>query len=135
MATTTTTQLLYEARFPAETRYVAPTRRTVVDIARRAGTSEVVTGDVSLAVSEALTNGVMHAFAGRRPGCVSVRVQLGRDGLTIAVSDDGVGMVPRDDSPGLGLGLSLIGRVCRRFDVCPGPDGVGTTVRMTFPLA
>ncbi len=135
MATTATTRLLYEARFPAETRFVGPTRRTIVDVARGAGTSEVVTGDVSLAVSEALTNGVMHAFAGRNTGCVSVQVQVGRDGLTVAVSDDGVGMVPRSDSPGLGMGLDLIRRVCRRCDVRPGPDGVGTTVRMTFPLA
>ena len=135
MSSTATTRLLYEARFPAETRYVGPARRTVVDVARTAGTSELVTGDVSLAVSEALTNAVMHAFAGRHAGCVSVRVQAEHGCLTVAVSDDGVGMVPRSDSPGLGLGLSLIRRLSRRCDVRPGPDGVGTTVRMTFPLS
>ena len=49
------------------------------------------------------------------------------------VEDDGRGMVPRPDSPGLGLGLPLIATVSDRFETHTTPSG-GTKLCMWFRL-
>jgi anti-sigma regulatory factor (Ser/Thr protein kinase) len=53
--------------------------------------------------------------------------------IEIVVRDDGSGMAPRHDSPGLGLGLPLIRRVADGFDHRMPPDG-GTELWMRFVL-
>jgi serine/threonine-protein kinase RsbW len=64
---------------------------------------------VGIVVSEAVANAVMHAYRDSpEPGRVRVSVEVGDDALELAVSDDGVGMVPRIDSPGAGLGVPLM---------------------------
>ena len=47
------------------------------------------------------------------------------------VTDDGRGMQPRTDSPGLGLGLPTIGRLAALVDLREPPGG-GTELTMTF---
>jgi serine/threonine-protein kinase RsbW/stage II sporulation protein AB (anti-sigma F factor) len=88
-------------------------------------------GDVQLAITEAVTNVVTHAYLDGEPG--QVRVEIDEDGgaARIVVSDDGRGMQPRTDSPGLGLGLSLMATVTDRFDARADP-GSGTRVCMWF---
>jgi serine/threonine-protein kinase RsbW len=57
-----------------------------------------------------------------------------RDGrLTVVVHDEGRGMLPRPDSPGLGLGLPLIATLAESLELGTGPDE-RTEVRMTFLL-
>jgi serine/threonine-protein kinase RsbW/stage II sporulation protein AB (anti-sigma F factor) len=57
-----------------------------------------------------------------------------RDGrLAIAVRDEGRGMLPRADSPGLGLGLPLIATLAETLELGRGADDK-TEVRMTFRL-
>ena len=68
----------------------------------------------------------------RRPGKVSLCVEASDGELLIKVVDEGDGLAPRPDSPGLGLGLPLIARVADRFEVHPGPDGRGTELCMVF---
>jgi anti-sigma regulatory factor (Ser/Thr protein kinase) len=53
------------------------------------------------------------------------------DGLHIVIEDDGRGMLPRTDSPGVGLGLPLIATVSARFDTRSRP-GAGTRLSMVF---
>ena len=78
---------------------------------RRGATPEEVDA-VSLAVSEVLTNVVVHAYApDGGPGVLDVRATA-RDGrLEVVVADEGRGFAPRDDGPGLGLGLVLGARM------------------------
>jgi serine/threonine-protein kinase RsbW/stage II sporulation protein AB (anti-sigma F factor) len=52
--------------------------------------------------------------------------------LTVVVHDEGRGMLPRPDSPGLGLGLPLIATLAESLEL--GTDGGSTEVRMTFRL-
>ena len=63
-------------------------------------------GDVDLAVTEAATNVVVHAYrdraAGDAPGVLRLAVRLEDGFLHVSVADDGVGLSPRHDSPGLG---------------------------------
>ena len=58
--------------------------------------------DVKLAVTEACTNVVVHAYPDG-DGPMSVSAGLSRGALTVVVSDEGRGILPRPDSPGLGL--------------------------------
>jgi serine/threonine-protein kinase RsbW/stage II sporulation protein AB (anti-sigma F factor) len=88
---------------------------------------------VMLAVSEAVTNAVLHAYRDGRPaGRVRVRADLGDDEVHVEVADDGMGMNPRPDSPGLGLGLPTIGAVADGVEI--DDRAGGTVVRMRFAL-
>jgi serine/threonine-protein kinase RsbW len=114
---------------------VADLRRSVADFARAHGVSEPLLSDVRLALSEAVTNAVVHGFRGvGEPGSVSVFVTVtpekGR--LELTVADDGVGMAPRRrESPGLGLGLPVIARVAHQVDQRQAAGG-GTELWMCF---
>ena len=108
---------------------VAEARGSVAELARTVGGP--VQG-VSLATSEAVTNSVIHAYRGREPGRIVVRAWVEGDTIVVEVSDDGIGMVPNLDTPGLGLGTSLISQVAREATF--ESSDAGTTVRMTFDL-
>ena len=87
-----------------------------------------------LAVSEAITNVVMYAYPGRRPGMARVVARLDASGdLKIAVADDGVGLTSAP-SQGVGHGLTIIEKVADELNVVSAPDS-GTKVEMTFRLA
>ena len=107
-------------------------RHHASDFATAMGASEEMVHAVALAVSETVTNVVLHAYAGREAGDVEVRCEAAGDRLVVEVVDDGVGVAPRNDSPGLGHGLATVGAVVQALDVGPGPEGTGTTVRMCF---
>src|SRR5919202_845239 len=93
------------AELPAEPESVPELRRIAREFAQEAGASARVAADVALAVSEAVTNAVVHAFVERPPGRVALAMEAGAGQLQVSVADDGRGMQPRADSPGLGLGL------------------------------
>jgi anti-sigma regulatory factor (Ser/Thr protein kinase) len=91
-----------------------------------------VESDIALAVTEAVTNVIVHAYRDRPvPGRVVIETHAAPASLLLKIQDEGVGMAPRTDSPGLGLGLPLIERLSSHFDVRPGPRG-GTEICMSF---
>ena len=95
---------------------------------------QIVT-DIALAVSEAVSNVVLHAYRDLpRPGVVSVEADRDGDALRIFVRDDGPGIAPRANSPGLGLGLSIIACVTRALEIRARPEG-GAELCMIFDLA
>ena len=100
------------------------------EIARDVGAEEM---DVKLAVSEAVANAVVHAFRQRAPGTIRLRADRTDVALVISVADDGGGMRPNLDSPGLGFGISLITKVAK--DVTFDSSDRGTTVLMSFEAA
>jgi serine/threonine-protein kinase RsbW/stage II sporulation protein AB (anti-sigma F factor) len=91
---------------------------------------------VALAVSEAVTNAVVHAYVdAAETGEIEVIAQrVGEDCLEILVCDEGRGMLPRHDSPGVGLGLPLVATLAESFEV-QARSGGGTQVRMAFAAA
>jgi serine/threonine-protein kinase RsbW/stage II sporulation protein AB (anti-sigma F factor) len=93
-------------------------------------------GAVALAVSEAVTNAVVHAYVDApEPGEIEVIAErVGEDCLEILVCDEGRGMLPRHDSPGVGLGLPLVATLAESFEVQARAGG-GTQVRMAFAAA
>jgi serine/threonine-protein kinase RsbW len=89
---------------------------------------------IALAVSEATTNVVLHAYRERDvPGAFTLELDIAAGSLLIDVRDDGVGMGPRDDSPGMGFGLPLIARVADAHGFLP-TEGGGTWLAMRFDL-
>jgi serine/threonine-protein kinase RsbW len=110
-------------------------RNAVLALAEERGMTKAARADVALAVSEACTNVVMHAYIdARAPGSLTVEASHHDGELVVAVRDEGRGMLSRPDSPGLGLGLSLIGRLSHRVEI--GRNGAcGTEVRLTFLAA
>ncbi len=123
-----------EWRLPAEPASVPLARHGVTDFAREHGAGETLAADVALAVSEAVSNAVVHAFRAGAPGTIEVSAALERDRLVVGVTDTGEGMHARTDSPGLGLGIPLMGQIAERLDISGGPGNRGTAVRLTFAL-
>jgi serine/threonine-protein kinase RsbW/stage II sporulation protein AB (anti-sigma F factor) len=121
----------FEATYPSTPSGVGAMRREVAAFAGQAGMGEDGVGDVQLAVSEAATNAVVHAYR-ETDGHLHVRAHVDGPELIIVVVDTGVGLAPRADSPGLGLGMPLMASVTRRFQVIS--EGKGTEVHMTFAL-
>ncbi len=106
-------------------------RGQVAEFAVAAGMQEPQLSGLKLAVSEAVTNAVLHAYVDRQPGPVRVCAWLEAAKLVVEVSDDGGGMMPRLDSPGLGVGLPFIADTADRLDIDSSPAG-GARLRMTF---
>ena len=118
---------------PASAQSVAQLRQAVVDFAYEHGVPEPCLSDIRLAVSEAVSNAVVHAFRGRADGTVIASVTTGDSAwVEVLVTDDGSGMAPRDDSPGLGLGLPLIRHLTDQFEHRLPPGHVGTELWMRF---
>ena len=91
---------------------------------------------VGLAVTEAVTNVVVHAYRDRGPaddpGRVRVALTVHGDAAWVVVADEGGGMAPRADSPGLGLGLSLIASLCDELEIEQRDDGTRIHMRFAF---
>ena len=116
---------------PARAENVAVVRHAMGGLGDALHLDDSVLNDVKLAVTEACTNVVVHAYAdGEGPLTVAAGVRDGR--LAVAVRDEGRGMLPRTDSPGLGLGLPLIATLAESLEL--GGDEGGAEVRMTFRL-
>ena len=122
-------EIRFRGTFPGTPLGVAAARGEVEAVARDCGMDGLALGAVKLAVNEAVTNAVVHAYA-ENEGRVSVTVEVGEKELAITVADTGAGLLPRADSPGLGMGLPLIAQLTERIDVRSG-DG-GTEIRMWF---
>lgn len=119
---------------PARARNVAELRQSVVEFARANGVPEPRLSDVAVAVSEAVTNAVVHGFRGvgdRGTLMVAVTVHE-QQWIDVRVTDDGSGMAPRNDSPGLGLGLPLIRHLADEHDHHRPAGGAGTELWMRF---
>ena len=84
---------------------------------------------VRLAVTEACTNAVLHAYPSGS-GDMTVTARVDDHQLTVEVSDDGVGIQTRPASSGLGLGITLMRAIADTLI----SDGNGTTVELRFPL-
>src|SRR3954462_13525847 len=117
-----------------------PARPENVAVARHAigGVADVVEGphqtlaDVKLAVTEACTNVVVHAYPNGE-GPMGLRATVDDTVLRVVIVDHGRGILPRADSPGLGLGLPLIATLAESLELGTGNNDE-TEVRMTFRL-
>lgn len=119
-------------RRPAIAECIGPLRRAVVGLAAHAGATGRQLEDVGLAVSEALTNAVRHAYPVDDPGVMTVDASIGDGVFEVVVGDEGAGLPVPGDNPGAGLGLQIIARVTQRLELKGAAPGVA--VHMTFAL-
>lgn len=114
---------------------VARLRHAVVAYVEELGAPEPVIDGVRLTVSEALTNVVLHAYLGRDPGPMVAEAWCDADHLLVRVCDEGQGLVPRVDSPGLGVGIAVMASVADDFRIGNRDGTAGTVVSLRFSLA
>jgi serine/threonine-protein kinase RsbW len=109
-------------------------RQAIHEFAACAGATARALDSIAICVSEAVTNVVVHAYRhDDRPGPVDIEVELDDTSLCVRVRDHGHGLVPRLDSPGLGLGLPLISQLSASSEIV-SPQHGGTEIIMRFDL-
>jgi serine/threonine-protein kinase RsbW len=123
-----------ELSLPARAENIALIRHAFGALGEVLAVDEQLLSDVRLAVTEACSNVVVHAYAEQPPGPLEVLAALDGETLTVIVRDEGPGITPHPDSPGLGLGLPLIASLAESVQL--GRDErERTEVRMTFSLS
>jgi serine/threonine-protein kinase RsbW len=123
---------------PAHARNIAVVRRALEAIAEELALPRRLVEDMRLAVTEACTNVVRHAYAdGEAEHASALRVELLPDerGMRVIVEDRGRGLSPSPDRRGPGLGLPLIAALTSELEVSHGADDRGSRVAMSFAAA
>lgn len=117
---------------PPDPHQIAVVRREVATFAGHAGIDAAVLTDVQVAVSDAITNAILHADAAA--GSVRVHAEELGDELVVRVREAGSGTGDPRIDPVLGPRLSMIAALAQGFGVrrC---EGGATELSMRFPLA
>jgi anti-sigma regulatory factor (Ser/Thr protein kinase) len=124
--------------YPAVAGSVPRARNDVVEFAAMRGTPEPQLEAIRLAVSEAVSNAVIHAYEGGRGrggagGRIHITAEIAARELWILISDEGRGFQAPAHNPGLGWGLPLIAHMSDRLEIAERAEG-GTEIRMRFPI-
>ena len=120
-----------ELAMPAEPDSVSLARQMVRGIIDRMGWSDESRTDISIAVTEACTNAVLHAYPDS-PGDYEVHAWAEPKKLVVAVRDTGRGISPRVPSPSAGLGLGMPLMLAIADEVNFTSEGGVTEVSMIF---
>jgi serine/threonine-protein kinase RsbW len=121
---------------PAKAEYITLVRLALSGLSQLRPLSEETLGDLKLAVTEACSNSVRHAYRDGREGAVQVSYELHPDRLVVEVCDEGEGFnvgrcEPLDDgslSEG-GLGIAIIRELSDELEFGPGASGKGSRLR------
>jgi serine/threonine-protein kinase RsbW len=112
---------------PAKAEYVVLGRLALSGITRMRALSDELINDLKLAVTEACTNSVRHAYS-EDHGNVDIVYELHDDRLVVEVADDGSGFDPvhrveGDELSEGGLGIAIIRALADEFEVGTRADG------------
>jgi serine/threonine-protein kinase RsbW len=129
---------------PAKPEYITLVRLALTGIVRLRAEplAPEVLGDLKLALTEACTNSVRHAYADGE-GLVEILYELHADKLVVEVSDQGEGFEPpADPSAALkdedlsegGLGIAIIEALADEFEIGEGAQG-GSRLRFVKHLS
>jgi serine/threonine-protein kinase RsbW len=125
---------------PARPEYIALCRLALMGISRLRTLSEELVEDLKLALTEACTNSVRHAYGeSANGGVVEIVYELHPDRLAIEVTDNGLGFDPAAP-PGAGelaeggLGISIIRAIADEVEIGPQPHGKGSRLRFIKTL-
>jgi serine/threonine-protein kinase RsbW len=118
---------------PAKAEYVLLGRLALSGITRMRPPSDETLNDLKLAVTEACTNSVRHAYS-QNGGTVDILYELHADRLVVEVSDDGTGFEPAgiEDAGELsegGLGIAIIRALVDEFEISERAGGHGSRLR------
>jgi anti-sigma regulatory factor (Ser/Thr protein kinase) len=136
-------QLALDLRLPADSRLLGVTRKVLGLYLQAIGTPVAVIDDVILAMDEACTNVLKHAYPQGHDNNFLLRADLQREQILIEVVDEGVGFDimakrHRSDEDGhlvaSGRGLEVMRRLMTTVEVeSPTPAG-GTRLRLVRQL-
>ncbi len=122
---------------PAKAEYISLVRLALSGLSQTRELSDETIGDLKLAVTEACSNSVRHAYQDGTEGSVQVVYELHHDRLVVEVSDNGGGFTvtepAREHEASLtegGLGISIIRELSDELEVGPGTDGQGSRLRL-----
>ncbi|HEY2326251.1 MAG TPA: ATP-binding protein [Gaiellaceae bacterium] len=127
---------------PAKAEYITLGRLALSGIARarEGGVSAEVLGDLKLALTEACTNSVRHAYDDGS-GTVEIVYELYPDKLVVVVADQGGGFTPDDDAGADdgeltegGLGIAIIDALADELEIAPREQG-GASLRFVKNLS
>jgi serine/threonine-protein kinase RsbW len=126
-------------RIPARAEYLVLGRLVLSGIARCRPIHPDDLSDLKLALTEACTNSVRHAY-GSRDGMVEIAYELDDASVAIEVEDDGPGL---DQEPAAadaetdegGLGLSIIRALVDEIELGSRADGTGSRLRFRKHLS
>jgi anti-sigma regulatory factor (Ser/Thr protein kinase) len=116
---------------PARPENVAVIRHVLGAFAEALRLPDALVEDLRLAVTEACTNVVRHAYRPGSPGPMEISLRPDDEVVRVVVGDRGRGIGASADSTGPGLGLPLIAAIADDVDLQPLPGG-GCRVAMTF---
>jgi serine/threonine-protein kinase RsbW len=123
-------------RIPAKAEYITLCRLALTGLAQLRDIGEDTMADLKLALTEAVSNSVRHAYGEQGDGHVDVTYELYPDRLGIEVVDDGDGFDP-DEAPALegeeltegGLGIAIIRTIADEFEIHSKPGARGSRLR------
>ena len=127
---------------PARAEYITLCRLALTGIARVQDFSDEVLADLKLALTEAASNSVRHAYASDdHAGVVEISYELLPDRLVIEVTDEGAGFdpaapqgPPEELSEG-GLGIAIIRAIADDVEIGVQPGGKGSRLRFEKALS
>jgi serine/threonine-protein kinase RsbW len=137
-------RLVVDLTLPTEARVITRTRRFVAGYLEDLGIEAEVCDDVALALAEACTNVMLHAFPGARAESFHVSAELGLREVRLVIEDAGIGLPPErververdviDLTATSGRGLHMIRSLMTDVEVEPGPEDRGTRLVMRRSL-
>ncbi len=125
---------------PARPEFIALGRLALTGLARTRALSQEVVADLKLALTEACSNSVRHAYDEGRLGVVRIRYELSPDKIVIEVDDEGSGFDPetiaqaQEELDEGGLGIAIIRALTDELEIGARPEG-GSRLRFTKLLA
>jgi serine/threonine-protein kinase RsbW len=125
---------------PAKPEYITLCRLALTGLSRVRELSQETLGDLKLAITEACSNAVRHAYP-QGGGVVEILYDLRPDRLVIEVADDGEGFEPaaeREDGDDLsegGLGIAIIRSIADEFEIESQGNGRGSRLRFVKLLS
>ena len=123
----------HNQRLPAEPASLPRIRHSATAALAEIGFSDSeFRGAVALALSEAVGNVIQHAYP-NGAGDIDVSMLSNDHEIVITVADTGVGIDNAADSPGLGIGLQLIGRIATTWTISSDASGTAITMRFASP--
>jgi anti-sigma regulatory factor (Ser/Thr protein kinase) len=99
---------------PSDPRFLPVVRGAIAPLAAAIGWCEGECQAITLALDEALTNVIRHAYHNRTDGVIELECRLNADGLEVSLWDNGD---PPDKS-----------KICAREVGCSQPGGLGTHI-------
>src|SRR5579864_6894572 len=129
-------------RIPAKAEYIALGRLALTGLAQARDLDSDTIADLKLALTEAVSNSVRHAYGTLGDGQVEIRYELRADRISVEVVDDGDGFDP-EEAPSFdggelsegGLGIAIIRTIADEVEIESRPGVRGSRLRFVKMLS